>query len=109
MVCLTHKPMFNIFHMGPFPSIEEVEALPQIDGSVLVQRVTQQFNNGDTLGQDEMCEVLNGIDKIFVLKLLKKGVPMEQFGSDDLDFVDAMGEYKAVVMKYVEDWHKVVW
>ncbi len=62
--------------------------------------------NGDALGRDEMCEVLNGIDKLFILKLLKKGVPMEQFGSDDTDFVDAMGEYKAAVMNYVEDWQE---
>ncbi len=106
MVRLVHELTFNIFCMGPFPSIEEVEVMPQKDDSVEVRRVTQQFLNGDALGQDEMCEVLNGIDKIFVLKLLKKGVPMERFGSPDMDFVDAMGKYKAAVMNYVEDWRE---
>lgn len=107
MVCLTHKPTFNIFHMGPFLSVEEVEALLENNDNVEVQRVAAQFNKGKALGHDKMCKVLNGIKKIFILKLTKKGVVMHQFGSDDLEFVDAMGKYKVAVMNFVDEWQEI--
>lgn len=106
MVHLVHKPTLNIFHIGHFPSIEEVEVLPQGDDNEALQRVVGQFNNGKALGWDQMCEVLNGIERISILKLMKNGVPMEHFGSNNMDFMDAMGKQKVAVMNFVDEWQE---
>ncbi len=104
MVCLTHDPTYNIMCKGPFPSMEGIRNLPEDNKDERVKRIENLFLGRHTLEQEEISEVLDSINKIFIDKLMRKGVPRAKFGSNHKEFTDAMREYKAAVINYMVDW-----
>lgn len=101
---MAHDRTFHITHLGPFLTVDEVEALSANPNEA--EKIESLFQRGRLLTMDERSEILDGIDLVFKSKLMKDGALLPRFGTMDKDFVHAMAQYKADVLNYLQGWER---
>ncbi len=101
-----HKRISNVLRLGPFYSVQEVQALSKHGNKVKLAEAEERFGTGTRLPPDIVKDILTIMDECFDDHLMDGNEPVERFGSMDKKFTDKLRAYNIAVTNKVTKWQQ---
>ncbi len=100
---LVHKALLqtlNIFKLREFPSVEDIESMPDCNNPEEAKHVEELFEMGDELEPQAISILFQHIEDCFIEHLMVNRLKsLPKFGSTDDKYQEAMSNYKFSVME----------